>query len=347
MATLQNQSPQKWGGHLARNTQIGRYKIIGYLSKGLQAECYVVLDIKNGKEYAMKLGKNIKPKLQHEMKYINQLNNSPSPYFLESHEKMVRSYKGTKNHFIVMERGGQNWSQQRKLQPALCYPPIQAAQMGIEMIYILEELHGRGIVHRDIKPTNVVFKRRGKWKYHSSLIDFDTADDAKSKQKGFTGTTLFASPNIHNGGSYTPQDDVISAIYLIMLLTNGALPWQSIIEQYKHQQQVKRQKVLRMKEDFNDWVMGKGAPARYQFGSEIKNLIKVANKHRFNIDYGLLRYQLRFKIENEIRRPSGSPSNKKLSEYIFKCKDKKFKFELVSIFIVIIPFIFIHTMIQI
>lgn len=96
-----------------------------------------------------------------------------------------------------------------------------------ECISVLEAIHARSVIHRDIKPQNFMFDARG----NIQLIDFglaafvDVDADIKVVRDTLFGTPRYASPHIHLGFTHTYRDDLISLGYVYLhLYTYGEYP---------------------------------------------------------------------------------------------------------------------------
>jgi tRNA A-37 threonylcarbamoyl transferase component Bud32 len=88
----------------------------------------------------------------------------------------------------------------------------------------LDHAHSKGIVHRDVKPGNVMITQDNKPK----LMDFGIAkrDDASLTQTGtFLGTPSYASPEQIKEGVATSRSDVFSFGVLMFELLSGSLPF--------------------------------------------------------------------------------------------------------------------------
>ena len=98
------------------------------------------------------------------------------------------------------------------------------------MIKRVETLHGKYMLHRDIKPDNFMLDRAR----NLCLIDFGLCkrydyNGSHIEEKQITsiiGSVNFVSLNVHKGIEPSRRDDVESCIYIILyLLLNGELPW--------------------------------------------------------------------------------------------------------------------------
>lgn len=74
----------------------------------------------------------------------------------------------------------------------------------VEVARVLEHAHSRGIVHRDIKPGNVLFDAAGKVR----VADFGTSTETGSRDAPANGSPFSASPQQLRGDPASPADDV-------------------------------------------------------------------------------------------------------------------------------------------
>jgi casein kinase I family protein HRR25 len=123
---------------------------------------------------------------------------------------------------------------------------VDSFSIGQKIVKILSFIHGKGLIHRDIKPDNFVFNQDGTDVYIidfglcKKYIDNDNKHIEMKTGKTIIGTPNFVSVNVHNGVEPSRRDDLISVAYIILYLINGGLPWQT----KREIKDIKRQKQL-------------------------------------------------------------------------------------------------------
>ncbi|KAG1799661.1 kinase-like domain-containing protein [Suillus variegatus] len=136
-----------------------------------------------------------------------------------------------KNHgIIVLDRLGDNLRKYKE-SCGLSLPIITIYTLGKAIVKILQDIHGRGVVHRDIKPDNILLPLDGELQPH--LVDFgltkqyrdSTGAHKQESQELAEGTLPFMSLNVHSNSRYSWRDDIISLAYTLIYLSHGSLPW--------------------------------------------------------------------------------------------------------------------------
>ncbi len=90
-----------------------------------------------------------------------------------------------------------------------------------ECLSALGALHREGIVHGDIKPSNVMLKRTG----NAKIIDLGSAFEIPHPPDKTTCTPLYAAPEVLAGEKPTPLSDLASLGYLVVEMLSGVVPF--------------------------------------------------------------------------------------------------------------------------
>jgi serine/threonine protein kinase len=124
-----------------------------------------------------------------------------------------------------------DWVRLRRGAPV---PEPDAARVVAQLVEALAGCHRRGVVHRDVKPDNVLLDLdpAGEAPPRVRLADFGSAawlggeDSARGRAEGLVGTPHYVAPEVVAGGEYGEKVDVWSAgVVMYALLSGGALPF--------------------------------------------------------------------------------------------------------------------------
>ncbi|WP_433431897.1 protein kinase domain-containing protein [Nonomuraea sp. CA-141351] len=109
-------------------------------------------------------------------------------------------------------------------------PPGAVARIGLQVLEALQAAHAAGIVHRDVKPANILLDADGR---HAVLTDFGLAaslrKDAELTQTGMVvGTPAYIAPERARGGPSTPQTDLWSLGVTLYTAVEGRTPFEQV-----------------------------------------------------------------------------------------------------------------------
>jgi len=144
------------------------------------------------------------------------------------------SHPGVITVFDVIEEDGMPWIvmeliRARPLDQVIAedgpLPPAQAAQLGLSLLDALTTAHAAGVLHRDVKPSNVLITPEGK----AVLTDFGIAtvqgDPAMTQAGMVVGTPGFSPPERVRGAEATPASDLWSLGATLYAAVEGRGPF--------------------------------------------------------------------------------------------------------------------------
>lgn len=200
-ASLPNGSPALDAQELRA---LGDYRILRQLGEGGMGAVYLAYDSKNGRHVALKV---LFDDLVSNQNYIDRFYREARSGALLNHPNIVRTYaagqdRQTHKHYLVLEFVD-GPSTQALLSRLGRLPVGDAVHVALDVAKALEHAHSRNIVHRDIKPDNILVTRSGVAKLGDLGLAkrTDEASHLTKARQGF-GTT-----------AYMPYEQAVNAKY--------------------------------------------------------------------------------------------------------------------------------------
>ena len=204
----------------------GRYRVVRQLGQGGMGSVWLAEDTQlDGKLFAIKMLPSI---LVSNKRAYRQLKDEALVAMKLTHPNIVtlRAFEENNgNPFLVMDYiEGQTLddylAEKGKLtedETVRLLRPIASA---------LDYAHGEGVVHRDVKPANVMIRKDG----HPYILDFGIAREIQETMTRVTGklssgTLLYMSPEQLNGDPPKPAQDVYSFAAMLYECLNGEPPF--------------------------------------------------------------------------------------------------------------------------
>ncbi len=202
----------------------GRYRLIELLGQGGMATIYRATDTGLGRDVALKL---LRPEYLRDPDFSSRFRQEAQAAASLSHPNVVTVHdygEDPSGPFIAMELvDGEDLATILKRSGAL--PPRQAARIAAGVARALGAAHAKGIIHRDVKPGNVLIGRDGRVK----VVDFGIARAVAEAQMTMPGTTLgsvhYFSPEQARGDATTTASDIYSLGIVLYEMLTGLRPW--------------------------------------------------------------------------------------------------------------------------
>jgi serine/threonine-protein kinase len=208
----------------------GRYRIGAVIGHGGMAEVHRGRDARLGRDVAIKL---LRADLARDPSFQSRFRREAQSAASLNHPSIVAVYDtgeddvgGTRTPYIVME-----YVDGRTLRDVLATEgrllPQRAMEITAQVCAALEQAHRAGIVHRDIKPGNVMLTQSGEVK----VMDFGIARAVTGSSSTMTqtaaviGTAHYLSPEQARGEHVDARSDIYSTGCLLYELLTGAPPF--------------------------------------------------------------------------------------------------------------------------
>jgi serine/threonine protein kinase/tetratricopeptide (TPR) repeat protein len=212
----------------------GSYRVLDKLGEGGMGEVYRAEDVRLGRPVALKfLPATLKADPESRARLLNEARAASllrSPNIAVTYD--IGEHGGS--DFIVMEYvEGELLSVRASKGPL---PIREAVDVGLQVADALDEAHGRGIVHRDIKSGNLMWTERGLVKVLdfglAKFIRVDAATDAARVTQAqvtmagaVVGTVSYMAPEQALGRTVDHRADLFSLGVVLFELTTGRMPF--------------------------------------------------------------------------------------------------------------------------
>ena len=202
-----------------------KYHIGEPIGSGGMAVVYKARVIGTNKTVAVKV---LREEYRENPEFVRRFEREARAALSLSHENIVRTYDVGNDdgvYYIVME-----YVQGKTLKEILSangpLPPKIAISLACQVLDALACAHGKGIIHRDVKPQNVIVTPYGKAK----LADFGIAMDANASTRTFAGHNVlgsvhYISPEQARGDEIKPYSDIYSVGIMLYEMLIGRVPF--------------------------------------------------------------------------------------------------------------------------
>ena len=204
----------------------GRYEITELIGVGGMAEVYKGVDVIDNKAVAIKI---LKKEYAENEEFLRRFRNESKAIAVLSHPNIVKIYDvgfSEKIQYIVMEYiDGITLKEYIEEEKVLTWK--DTVHFVIQILRALQHAHDKGIVHRDIKPQNIMMFNDGTIK----VMDFGIAKFAREEGKTATdqaiGSVHYISPEQASGAVTDAKSDIYSVGAMMYEMLTGRKPFDS------------------------------------------------------------------------------------------------------------------------
>jgi Protein kinase domain len=221
-------APEGERGRLV-GTSLGGYQLVELLGTGGMAEVYRALEPQLAREVAVKV---LPAELAADAGYVERFRNEARQVAALSHPNVVPIYRFGEDQgllFLVMPVYTESL-RQRMIREGI-FEPAEAARLCVQVAAGLDAAHRQGLVHRDVKPENILLNEEGR----AMLTDFGIArvvdapgDSAKRLVLAGTGlpagTPEYMAPEQLRGGPVDQRADVYALGTALYEMLTGTVP---------------------------------------------------------------------------------------------------------------------------
>ncbi len=203
----------------------GKYRLDSLIGTGGMANVYKAFCIPEQKTVAVKI---LKDEYKEDAEFVRRFKLEAKAVLALSHENIVRSYDVGEDlgcYYIVLEYV-EGITLKDSIQKEGGLSPKDAVSIACQMLDALSHAHEKGIIHRDVKPQNVIVNKRGKAK----LADFGIARDVTGSTRTFAGANVlgsvhYLSPEQAKGEQAHIESDIYSMGITLYEMLTGSVPF--------------------------------------------------------------------------------------------------------------------------
>ena len=202
----------------------GRYRVLGRLGVGGMATVYLAEDSSLGRKVALKV---MAERYAEDGEFVERFRREAQAAARLNHPNIIAVYdrgEADGRPYIAMEYL-QGRTLKQVIQKEGPLPPERAIAVAMQVLSGLRYAHEHGVVHRDVKPHNVLVGDDGRIK----VTDFGIAhagDPQMTEVGSIVGTAQYLSPEQARGRSVGPQTDVYSLGVVLYEMLAGRVPFE-------------------------------------------------------------------------------------------------------------------------
>lgn len=207
----------------------GRYRLVAPIGIGTSSRVFLAIDAQLRRQVAVKL---LHPSLAADATFLRRFRAEARAAAALSHPNIVAVFdwgedetdEGVAPYLVTEYLGG--GSLRRILDRGRPLSPSQALIVGVDAAMALGHAHRRGLIHRDVKPANLLFDTRGRLRLADFGLARAIAEASWTEPMGtMLGTARYASPEQALGRRLDGRSDVYSLALVLVECVTGEVPF--------------------------------------------------------------------------------------------------------------------------
>src|SRR5947209_4915545 len=201
----------------------GRYRVLSRLGAGGMADVFLAEDTQLGRKVALKL---LHRRFAEDPGFVERFRREAQAAAGLQHPNVVSVYdRGAfdETYYIAMEYlSGKTLKQ--LIREEAPFDPVRAIDLTIQILKAARFAHRRGVIHRDLKPHNVIVDESD----HAKVTDFGIARAGASDMTetgSIMGTAQYLSPEQAQGHSVSARSDLYSVGVILYEMLTGRVPF--------------------------------------------------------------------------------------------------------------------------
>jgi eukaryotic-like serine/threonine-protein kinase len=211
-------------GDLSGRTLGGRYRVEGELGRGGMARVYRGADTVLGRPVAVKV---LSPQYAEDANFVTRFRREAQAAARLNHPNLVQVYDTGSDdgvHYIVMEYVDAK-TLADYLEGGGRIMPERAIELAEAVCDALGVAHTQGVIHRDVKPANIMVTRDGQVKVTDFGIARVTSNETVEQTAAVLGTASYLSPEQAQGGPIDQRSDLYSLGCVLYEMLTGRPPF--------------------------------------------------------------------------------------------------------------------------
>ncbi|MEM1348333.1 MAG: serine/threonine-protein kinase, partial [Myxococcota bacterium] len=209
----------------------GRFKIIDFIDRGGMGEVYLAIHESIGQRVAVKF---LKERFISDEGIVSRFINEAKSYARVRHPNAVTLIDYGQHHngaLYIITEFVEGLSLTKTIKAKGPFTPAQAVSIGTQICEVLDIAHAQHVIHRDLKPDNIMLAPAPGDRYRVKVLDFGIAKICDDEHGPMTetgaifGTPEFMSPEQAKGEEAGPASDIYALGVLLYYSVSGKLPF--------------------------------------------------------------------------------------------------------------------------